>query len=50
MNQHTTGQEHEPEPDGEPKFGKLLLVLIVAVLFCIALTWVMGEYFPNFPG
>ena len=35
--------------DGNPKFGRLLIVLILAVLFCVALTWVMGEVFPDFP-
>ncbi|MES2741904.1 MAG: hypothetical protein V4754_13270 [Pseudomonadota bacterium] len=35
--------------DGNPKFGKLLIVLLIAVLFCAALTWVMGVYFPDFP-
>lgn len=50
MNQNTPEHERDLQPDGQPKFGKLLLVLIVAVLFCVALTWVMGEYFPNFPG
>ena len=37
------------DDDGNPKFGRLLIVLILAVLFCIGLTWVMGAYFPNFP-
>jgi hypothetical protein len=35
--------------DGSPKFGRLLLVLIAAVIFCVILTWVMGTYFPDFP-
>ena len=35
--------------DGNPKFGRLLIVLILAVLFCVVLTWVMGEVFPDFP-
>ena len=35
--------------DGNPKFGRLLIVLILAVLFCAALTWVMGVVFPDFP-
>ncbi len=35
--------------DGSPKFGKLLVVLVGAVVFCGVLTWVMGTYFPNFP-
>ena len=36
--------------DGSPKFGRLLLVLLAAVAFCAVLTWVMGTFFPNFPG
>ncbi|MFT5642510.1 MAG: hypothetical protein ACI83P_000034 [Janthinobacterium sp.] len=35
--------------DGEPKFGRLLIFLILAVIFCGVLTWVMGHYFPDFP-
>jgi heme/copper-type cytochrome/quinol oxidase subunit 4 len=35
--------------DGSPKFGRLLIVLILAVLFCVGLTWVMARFFPNFP-
>lgn len=35
--------------DGNPKFGKLLIVLFIAVIFCVALTWIMGVYFPDFP-
>ena len=35
--------------DGNPKFGRLLLVLIAAVLFCVGLTFLMGVVFPNFP-
>ncbi|MGK5081402.1 hypothetical protein [Janthinobacterium sp. HLX7-2] len=42
--------DHETQDDGIPKFGKLLVVLFLAVVFCGALTWVMGTYFPNFPG
>jgi hypothetical protein len=37
------------EDDGSPKFGRLLIVLILAVLFCAGLTWLMGNVFPNFP-
>ncbi len=37
------------EDDGSPKFGRLLLWLLAAVLFCGVLTWVMGTYFPDFP-
>ena len=35
--------------DGAPKFGRLLVVLGLAVVFCIVLTWVMGVFFPDFP-
>lgn len=37
------------DDEGAPKFGRLLVVLILAVLFCIALTWMMGALFPDFP-
>ena len=40
----------ENEDDGSPKFGRLLIVLIFAVLVCVGLTWVMATFFPNFPG
>ena len=42
-------QNTDPEDDGNPKFGRLLIVLFAAVVFCVALTWVMGAFFPNFP-
>ena len=32
-----------------PKFGRLLLVLLGAVVFCVVLTYVMSTYFPDFP-
>ncbi|MES2901398.1 MAG: hypothetical protein V4723_16820 [Pseudomonadota bacterium] len=35
--------------DGSPKFGRLLIVLLAAVGFCVVLTWVMGTFFPDFP-
>lgn len=35
--------------DGTPKFGRLLIVLILCVLFCVFMTWLMAEVFPNFP-
>jgi hypothetical protein len=38
------------EDDGAPKFGRLLIVLIFAVLLCAGLTWLMATVFPNFPG
>ncbi len=37
------------DDDGTPKFGRLLIWLIAAVVFCGVLTWVMGTYFPHFP-
>jgi hypothetical protein len=37
------------EDDGEPKFGRLLMCLVLVVIFCGVLTWVMGRYFPDFP-
>ena len=40
---------HPKEDDGSPKFGRLLIVLIIAVLFCGGLTWLMATYFPHFP-
>ena len=39
----------DPEDDGNPKFGRLLLVLFGAVLLCGVLTWIMGVFFPDFP-
>ncbi len=39
----------ENDDDGNPKFGRLLIVLFIAVVFCGALTWVMGAFFPDFP-
>lgn len=42
--------ERRDEGDsGNPKFGRLLIVLLLVVLFCALLTWVMGTYFPDFP-
>ncbi|MFM2088784.1 MAG: hypothetical protein RLZZ237_3653 [Pseudomonadota bacterium] len=41
--------EQNTQTDGIPKFGKLLIVLFLAVVFCGALTWIMGTYFPDFP-
>ncbi|MEC5162187.1 hypothetical protein ACFDR9_003516 [Janthinobacterium sp. CG_23.3] len=42
-------QNTDQEDDGNPKFGRLLIVLFAAVVFCAALTWVMGVFFPDFP-
>jgi hypothetical protein len=43
-------QQSKKDDDGTPKFGRLLIVLILSVLFCVFLTWLMGEVFPDFPG
>ncbi len=42
-------QKTKEEDDGNPKFGRLLIILFLAVLFCAALTWLMGAVFPDFP-
>jgi len=42
-------RDSEKAHDGSPKFGRLLAVLLVAVLFCVFLTWLMGTFFPDFP-
>ena len=34
--------------DGNPKFGRLLIVLFSAVIFSGFLTWLMATYFPDF--
>jgi hypothetical protein len=40
----------KPQADdsGNPKFGRLLLVLFAAVIFVGILTWIMETYFPDF--
>lgn len=41
--------EEKAKPDDDsPKFGRLLIVLLLAVLFVAALTWIMETYFPDF--
>ena len=42
------GYEDDSQDEEGPKFGRLLIVLILAVLFCAGLTWLMGAIFPNF--
>jgi hypothetical protein len=37
----------EPETVGAPKFGRLLLVLLLAVLLIIAITFGSEAYFSN---
>jgi hypothetical protein len=39
----------QPHDDGNPKFGRLLIVLFLAVIFVGILTWIMQTYFPDFP-
>jgi hypothetical protein len=39
----------ETQDDGSPKFGRLLIVLFLAVIFVGLLTWIMETYFPDFP-
>ncbi|MBC7859106.1 MAG: hypothetical protein H7Z39_10085 [Burkholderiaceae bacterium] len=42
-------EQRDEDDGGNPKFGRLLIVLLLVVLFCALLTWVMGTYFPDFP-
>jgi hypothetical protein len=37
-------EDHEP---GGPYFGRLLIVLFLAVAFCAVLTWVLSSSFQN---
>jgi len=41
--------QNKTQEEGIPKFGKLLVALFLAVIFCGILTWTMGTYFPDFP-
>ncbi len=41
-------EDKQGSDDGTPKFGRLLLVLLGAVVVCGVLTYVMGTYFPRF--
>jgi len=38
-------EPNEPEADGSPKFGRLLIVLVLAVLLIIAITFGSEAYF-----
>lgn len=38
-------EPQEPEPGASPKFGRLLLVLVVAVLLVILITFASEAYF-----
>ena len=40
---------HKRKDDGAPKFGRLLLVLVVTVAMLGVLTYVMAVFFPDFP-
>ena len=42
--------DHDTKKAGDsPKFGRLLVVLVLVVAFCGLLTYVMGTLFPDFP-
>jgi hypothetical protein len=41
--------KQDAQNDGSPKFGRLLIVLFLAVIFVGVLTWIMETYFPDFP-
>ncbi|KAF1047017.1 MAG: hypothetical protein GAK35_00814 [Herbaspirillum frisingense] len=47
--QHSNPMRHPPEQpggaDGSPKFGRLLVVLICAVLLIVAITFASEAYF-----
>lgn len=36
------------DDDGNPKFGRLLIVLLLVVVFMGVLTWFMEVFFPDF--
>jgi len=38
------GDRAMKQDDGNPKFGRLLIVLLLVVLFCGALTWFAEKY------
>lgn len=38
-------EPNEPEADGSPKFGRLLIVLVLAVLLIIVITFASEAYF-----
>lgn len=46
MDHHTKNRNNQ---DDTPKFGRLLVVCVLAVALCGVLTWVMATYFPDFP-
>jgi hypothetical protein len=37
--------EHQRDVDGEPKFGRLLIVLLLAVMMVVAVTFGSQAYF-----
>ena len=49
MNKDTNSMQHPEEPqagtDDSPKFGRLLIVLVLAVLAVIALTFIAEAYY-----
>ncbi len=44
-----SNKSNKSDDNGEPKFGRLLVILLLSVVFCGLLTWLMGSYFPDFP-
>lgn len=41
-------EKGQPVDNGTPKFGRLLIILVLAVAFTGFLTWIMETYFPDF--
>jgi hypothetical protein len=40
-----TAQQQPEEDDGNPKFGRLLIVLVLAVLVVVAITFLSEAYY-----
>lgn len=40
-----TTQQQPDEDDGHPKFGRLLIVLVLAVLLVVAITFLSEAYY-----
>jgi hypothetical protein len=43
----STPKPPDDETPGGPYFGRLLIVLFLAVVFCGVLTWVISSYFEH---
>lgn len=41
----TDTSQQPPEDDGNPKFGRLLIVLVLAVLVVVAITFASEAYY-----